>query len=65
MGIVNAGMLAVYDEIDPELRKRVEDVVLAKDADAGERLLEYAEEIKDQNTKKKIRWSDLSWRKNR
>ena len=63
MGIVNAGMLAVYDEIDPELRKRVEDVVLAKDSDAGERLLTYAEEIKDQSSKRKSEGPDLSWRK--
>ncbi len=62
MGIVNAGMLAVYDEVEPELRERVEDVVLAKDPDAGERLLSYAEEIKDQNSKKKSDGPDLSWR---
>ena len=42
MGIVNAGMLAVYDDIDPILRERVEDVVLNKDEGAGDRLLEYA-----------------------
>ena len=62
MGIVNAGMLAVYDEIDPKLRERVEDVVLCKDDDAGDRLLNYAEEIKDQNTNKKSTGTDLSWR---
>ena len=62
MGIVNAGMLAVYDEIEPDLRKRVEDVVLGVDDDAGDRLLSYAEEIKDQNTKKKTGGADLSWR---
>ena len=62
MGIVNAGMLAVYDEIDPKLRKSVEDVVLNKDDDAGDRLLSFAEEIKDQNTKKKSGGKDLSWR---
>ena len=62
MGIVNAGMLAVYDEIEPELRKRVEDVVLNKDPNAGDRLLEYAEEIKDQSTKRKSEGPDLSWR---
>ena len=43
MGIVNAGALGVYDEIDPELRERVEDVVLNRRPDAGERLLEIAE----------------------
>lgn len=43
MGIVNAGALAVYDEVDPELRERVEDVVLNRRPDAAERLLEIAE----------------------
>ncbi|GAB2608371.1 methionine synthase [Pseudactinotalea suaedae] len=42
MGIVNAGALAVYDEIDPPLRERIEDVVLARRPDAAERLLEIA-----------------------
>ena len=44
MGIVNAGALAVYDEVDPELRDRIEDVVLNRRPDAAERLLEIAEE---------------------
>ncbi|WP_354438416.1 methionine synthase [Marmoricola sp. OAE513] len=43
MGIVNAGALVVYDEIDPELRDRIEDVVLNRREDAAERLLEIAE----------------------
>ncbi|MDD3651880.1 methionine synthase [Immundisolibacter sp.] len=43
MGIVNAGQLGVYDDIDPELRERVEDVVLNRRPDATERLLEIAE----------------------
>jgi 5-methyltetrahydrofolate--homocysteine methyltransferase len=43
MGIVNAGALVVYDEIDPELRERIEDVVLNRRTDAAERLLEIAE----------------------
>ena len=43
MAIVNAGALAVYDEIDPELRDRIEDVVLNRRDDATERLLEVAE----------------------
>ena len=46
MGIVNAGMVGVYDELDPELRERVEDVVLNRRADAAERLLEVAERAK-------------------
>ncbi|MCD6640651.1 MAG: methionine synthase [Nocardioides sp.] len=44
MGIVNAGALAVYDEVDAELRERIEDVVLNRRPDAAERLLEIAEE---------------------
>ena len=42
MGIVNAGMVGVYDDLAPELRERVEDVVLNRRADAGERLVEIA-----------------------
>ncbi|MBV9454928.1 MAG: methionine synthase [Rubrobacter sp.] len=47
MGIVNAGQLAVYDEIDEELREAVEDVVLNRRDDATERLLELAEKYRD------------------
>src|SRR5436305_16225 len=46
MGIVNAGMVGVYDDLDPELRERVEDVVLNRRKDAGERLVEIAERAK-------------------
>jgi len=46
MGIVNAGMIGVYDDLDPELRERVEDVVLNRRKDAGERLIEIAERAK-------------------
>jgi 5-methyltetrahydrofolate--homocysteine methyltransferase len=46
MGIVNAGMIGVYDDLDPELRERVEDVVLNRRKDAGERLVEVAESAK-------------------
>ncbi|MGD8202066.1 methionine synthase [Ornithinimicrobium sp. W1679] len=46
MGIVNAGMLGVYEDLDPELREHVEDVVLARREDATERLIELAERIK-------------------
>lgn len=42
MGIVNAGMIGVYDDIDPELRERVEDVVLNRRDDATERMIEFA-----------------------
>jgi len=46
MGIVNAGMLAVYDEIEPTLRERVEDVLLNRRSDATERLVDFAETVK-------------------
>ena len=46
MGIVNAGMIGVYDELDADLRERVEDVVLNRRSDATERLLEVAETVK-------------------
>jgi 5-methyltetrahydrofolate--homocysteine methyltransferase len=45
MGIVNAGQLAVYEEIEPELLQRVEDVLLNRRADATERLVEFAERV--------------------
>ena len=46
MGIVNAGMIGVYDDLEPVLRERVEDVVLNRRPDAGERLIEIAESAK-------------------
>jgi len=46
MGIVNAGMVGVYDDLEPGLRERVEDVVLNRRPDAGERLVEVAESAK-------------------
>lgn len=46
MGIVNAGMVGVYDELEPGLRERVEDVVLNRRPDAGERLVQIAEQAK-------------------
>ena len=46
MGIVNAGQLEVYEEIDPELRERVEDVLLNRRSDATERLLAFAESVR-------------------
>ncbi len=49
MGIVNAGMLGVYEDIDPELREAVEDVVLARRADATDRLIELAERVKSES----------------
>jgi 5-methyltetrahydrofolate--homocysteine methyltransferase len=47
MGIVNAGMLEVYDEIEPELKALVEDVLLNRRPDATERLVEYGETLKE------------------
>ncbi|HEX2725956.1 MAG TPA: methionine synthase, partial [Beijerinckiaceae bacterium] len=61
MGIVNAGQLAVYDEIDPELRELCEDVVLNRREDATERLLEAAPRFKgDGSGPAKV--GDLEWR---
>ncbi|MDZ3798687.1 MAG: methionine synthase [Xanthomonadales bacterium] len=60
MGIVNAGALPVYDDLDPELRERVEDVVLNRRADGTERLLEIAERYKGKKGEKKA--EDLAWR---
>jgi 5-methyltetrahydrofolate--homocysteine methyltransferase len=59
MGIVNAGQLGVYEDIEPELRERVEDVVLNRRPDAGERLVAYAEQVK---AGAKERKEDLAWR---
>ncbi|HEY2783290.1 MAG TPA: methionine synthase [Steroidobacteraceae bacterium] len=61
MGIVNAGQLAIYEEIEPDLRERVEDVILARRTDATERLLEIAERYKGGGSQK--RGDDLEWRK--
>jgi 5-methyltetrahydrofolate--homocysteine methyltransferase len=59
MGIVNAGQLAVYEEIEPALRERVEDVLLNRRADATERLVDFAERVK---AKGKIDIKDEAWR---
>jgi 5-methyltetrahydrofolate--homocysteine methyltransferase len=61
MGIVNAGMVGVYDELEPELRERVEDVVLNRRPDAGERLVEVAESAKGsaKDDSKKNEWRAL------
>ncbi|APG92654.1 methionine synthase [Sinorhizobium americanum] len=61
MGIVNAGQLAVYDAIDPELREACEDVVLNRRADATERLLEIAERYRGQGGAQG-KEKDLTWR---
>jgi len=59
MGIVNAGALVLYEDIPTDLRERVEDVILARRADATERLLAVADDAKGQSQKKK---ADLTWR---
>src|SRR5216110_2143953 len=59
MAIVNAGQLAVYEEIEPELRTRVEDAILNRREDATERLLEFAESVK---TTEKTPAEKESWR---
>ncbi len=61
MGIVNAGQLAVYDNIDAELREACEDVVLNRRDDATERLLEVAERFRGTG-EKQGKVQDLSWR---
>ena len=60
MGIVNAGMLGVYDDLDPVLREKVEDVVLNRHSGAGEALVEFAQTVKE--GKAKDTGPDLTWR---
>jgi len=59
MGIVNAGQLVVYEDIDPELRERVEDVLFARRPDATDRLIELAGRLHGKRSEKLL---DLSWR---
>ena len=59
MGIVNAGQLAVYEDIDPELLERVEDVIFNRRPDATERLVEIADRARGEGTKREL---DLRWR---
>jgi len=63
MGIVNPTQLEVYDEIPKDLLKRIEDVLLDRREDATERLLEYAETIKNKGGGKKTVKKDHEWRK--
>ncbi|MEE2930524.1 MAG: vitamin B12 dependent-methionine synthase activation domain-containing protein, partial [Pseudomonadota bacterium] len=60
MGIVNAGQLDIYDEIEPKLRDLVEDVVLNRNDEATEALVDYAEQFRGQ--KGKSAEKDMSWR---
>ncbi|CAN5315408.1 methionine synthase [soil metagenome] len=59
MGIVNAGQLAVYQDIEPELLEHVEDVIFNRREDATERLVEYASRVEGEGTRRE---RDLSWR---
>ena len=59
MGIVNAGMIEIYDEIPIDLLERVEDVLLNRRDDATDRLLEFAEQVKGKGIEKK---EDIAWR---
>jgi 5-methyltetrahydrofolate--homocysteine methyltransferase len=61
MGIVNAGMLEVYEEIEPELKVLVEDVLLNRRGDATERLVEYGEKIKGVSTETSAK-KEQEWR---
>ncbi len=61
MGIVNPGMLQIYDEIPADLRTLAEDVVLNRRKDATERLLVYADKVKNQSLKKEVKTD--AWRK--
>ena len=61
MGIVNAGQLTVYDDIAPDLKERVEDVLFNRREDGTERLVEIADEYRGV---KKSEKKDLSWREN-
>ena len=60
MGIVNAGQMAVYDDLDPELREACEDVVLNRRDDAAERLLGLAQRFTGKG--KEAKEADLAWR---
>jgi 5-methyltetrahydrofolate--homocysteine methyltransferase len=59
MGIVNAGQLAVYEDIPPDLLERVEDVIFNRRPDATERLVEVAEQVRGEGTRREL---DLTWR---
>ncbi|MEC7922881.1 MAG: methionine synthase, partial [Planctomycetota bacterium] len=62
MAIVNAGMLEVYEEIDPKLLELVEDVLLNRREDSTERLVEYAAGLEDPGRKKEASGNRLAWR---
>ncbi|MEN6627977.1 MAG: methionine synthase [Candidatus Sumerlaeia bacterium] len=62
MGIVNAGMLGIYEEIPADLRERVEDVLFDRRPDATERLTEIAEQVKGEAGTSAAPKEDLAWR---
>ena len=62
MGIVNAGQLDVYEDITPELRELVEDVLFDRREDATDRLVEYAGQVKTQGGGQARQAQDLAWR---
>ena len=64
MGIVNAGQLAIYEDLPTDLRDAVEDVILNRTPDATENLLTVAERYKDQKSGVAAKGADLSWREN-
>jgi 5-methyltetrahydrofolate--homocysteine methyltransferase len=59
MGIVNAGQLAVYEDIEPDLLERVEDVIFNRRPDGTERLVEIADQVRGEGTRREL---DLQWR---
>ncbi|MDQ3857257.1 MAG: methionine synthase [Actinomycetota bacterium] len=59
MGIVNAGQLVVYEDIPPDLLEHVEDIIFDRRADATERMVAFAEQVRGEGTKREL---DLSWR---
>jgi 5-methyltetrahydrofolate--homocysteine methyltransferase len=60
MGIVNAGMMGVYDQLDPKLREMVEDIVLNRNPEATERFIEFAPTLKSGGARRE---ENLEWRK--
>ncbi|MCB0326793.1 MAG: methionine synthase [Bdellovibrionales bacterium] len=60
MGIVNAGMLGIYEDLDPILREHVEDVILCRRPDATERLLEFSQQLRQEKSKTKK--DEEAWR---
>ena len=60
MGIVNSGQLSIYEDIDKDLRKSIEDVLFNRDKNATEKLIQLAEKYKD--TKNEIEEKEVKWR---